>query len=143
MGLLLTKKYKNQYTQLPNTSKFHEEFRQLAITEPKLKHLQCYQEVAVQDLVPMYEYKNHHFDWFIKELDLIVELHGKQHYKLTNYGNISADDMLVNFRNLQFRDGLKALAAKTLNYGYVAIPYTYYGKLSYSLLMSLAERANE
>ena len=137
------RKWKSQYWYNENASAFHEKFRQLLITDSRFRHLRCYQEVNVRDLIPWYEYTNHHFDWYVQELDLVIELHGNQHYKPTNYGNISAEDLLVNFRNSQFRDNSKATAAKTEKLTYIVIPYSLRNKLSYELVISLMDEPNE
>lgn len=134
---------KTQYEAIEGASQFHENFRELLRTDPNLKHLRCYQEVNVEKLIPNYQYKNHHFDWFIETWGCIVELHGAQHYKIANYGNISAEDAEVNLRNIKFRDSVKEIAARSHGYIYVAIPYKYANKLTYELLEQLIQEQND
>lgn len=136
-------KYKSQFWSNPNASKFHEEFRELLATHPVLSKFTAYQEVNVQDLVPDYPYRNHHFDFYIKELDLVVELNGAQHYKVVNFNKKGMDDAVVDFRNIQYRDSLKQTAALKEGFKYIAIPYKHAGKITYELLMEYLETLSE
>jgi hypothetical protein len=89
--------------------------------------------------MPSYEYPNHHYDWYIDELDIIVELHGSQHYKMSNFGNIGYSDMEVKHRNMLYRDNLKRTIAQENGHAYAVVPYQLRNKLSYELLLELTE----
>lgn len=99
--------------------------------------MKCYQEVNVADLVPDYPYRSHHYDWFVEELQTVVELHGAQHYKVTNYGNMGYDEAQRAFRNMQDRDNDKKTAALAAGYDYVEISYKEYKKLNAAHLKTL------
>lgn len=129
----------NQFYLLESASKFHNTLREVFATELPFINLTCYQEVNVKELIPDYPYHNHHYDWYIKELGVILELHGAQHYKLVNYGNISAERLANNFIQMQFRDNLKMTSAIEKGYSYKVIPFTEKKKLSGSYILNLLE----
>jgi hypothetical protein len=130
-------KYHTQYEQLSNKSQFHEALRTVLCTELPFAKLTCYQEVNVCDLFPEYEYTNHHYDWYIKELMLIIELHGNQHYKATSFGTISIREKLINYNLLKFRDTAKKGIALQNGFNYLEIPYKLKESLSANLLLEL------
>jgi hypothetical protein len=121
-------RWSNQFKELSNQSKFHEKVRHILTTDSLLKAFSCYQEVPVKDLCPEYS-DNHYFDWYIQELNMIVELHGAQHYSVVNYGNIGYEDAIREFNNIQKRDSQKKEAAKQKGMTYVEISYKEYSKL--------------
>jgi hypothetical protein len=129
-------KWTNQFTQLSNQSNFHERVRDLLAADPFFSKLNCYQEINVQELVTTYPHHNHHYDWYIEELAMIVELHGQQHYAMVNYGNVGYDEAMRNFYKLRDRDNTKKHAALEAGFQYVEIPYTAYKKLDGSILNS-------
>lgn len=104
-------------------SKFHEKVRTIFRTEMPFKLLRCYQEVNVQDLFPAYFANGHHYDWYIKELNLIIELHGTQHYKATAFGAMSYEEKQRNFYRQQDRDNSKKTIALEHGVSYIEIPY--------------------
>jgi hypothetical protein len=105
------------------------------INDTAFKNFSCYQEVNVRDLCPGYPHHNHHFDWYIEQLGLVVELHGAQHYKPTSYGALGVEDTLIGFRRAQYRDATKLAAALEAGLTYIAIPYTDEKKISYELIV--------
>ena len=119
----------NQFKQLPNQSNFHEKVRDLFKTDPFFSKLNCYQEVNVAELILNYPHHNHHFDWYVEELAMIIELHGQQHYSIVNYGNVGYDEAQRNLYKIQDRDNTKKTAAVQAGFEYVEIPYTAYAKL--------------
>lgn len=129
-------RWTNQFKQLPNQSEFHEKTRRILCTNSFLKGLKCYQEVPVKDLCPGYAF-NHYFDWYIEELYQVVELHGAQHYKVVNYGNISFEAAQKQFKDIQHRDALKKEAALNQGLKYTEIPYKDYSKLNEERLLAL------
>jgi very-short-patch-repair endonuclease len=72
----------------------------------------------------------HRVDWYIDEFRLIIELHGKQHYELVNFGNKSFMDAQKDFNNIQFRDNQKKTALLEAGYEYIEISYKDKNKLS-------------
>lgn len=115
-------KWNNQYKEL-HSSKFHETLRQIFITDPFFSKLSCYQEVPVSALVFNYPSNQHCVDWYIEEFRLIIELHGEQHYKRTNFNNTSYEESVKAFNNIKFRDNLKKTALINAGYEYLEIPY--------------------
>ena len=130
-------KWKNQFQKVESSSQFHETVREIFINDEFFKNLSCYQEVPVSALAPGYDNNNHCIDWYIDELGVILELHGEQHYKLTNYGNIPYEKAKTNFLNIQFRDNKKKLALLNAGYEYREISYKTKGKLTASFLKDI------
>lgn len=130
-------KWKNQYKEIPTASKFHNKVREIFATDNYFKLFKCYQELNVQELIPTYSYNNHHYDWYIEELNLILELHGRQHYVATNFGKKGYDEVIQDFNNSKKRDSLKKMAAIKHGFSYKEISYKYYPKLDAKLLKTI------
>jgi hypothetical protein len=92
--------------------------------------MRCFQEVPVAALVPEYGNTLHCVDWYIEELATVVEVHGKQHYVETNFGNTSAEDSRKAFNRMRFRDNLKKTALEEAGYEYREIDYKTAKRLS-------------
>jgi hypothetical protein len=122
-------KWSNQFVELPSQSAFHNKVRGILANDSFFKHLRCYQEVNVRDLIPTYEYTNHHYDWYIEELRCVIELHGKQHYTATNFGGLSWQETQNQFQRMQYRDSIKKEAALGAGFTYVEIPYNHFSNL--------------
>ncbi len=75
-------------------------------------------------------------------MNVVIELHGAQHYRPVNFGGIGYDQLLVEFRRGLYRDGLKEHAARQAGLLYIAIPYTIKKFLSQELLMKLIQEAS-
>ena len=127
-------RWKNQYAVIESASKFHNKVREILATDSYFKRLRCFQEVPVIDLIPDYYASNQHYDWYIEELETIIELHGMQHYQCVNYGNIGYELAQKNFYNIQQRDIDKKEYAIEAGYKFVEIPYKHYNKLDRSSL---------
>ena len=121
-------RWTNQFRALGNQSKFHEKVRSILQADTLLRGFKCYQEVPVKDLCQDYPY-NHFFDWYIEELGVVVELHGAQHYKVVNRGNVSYEQAQKDFQGIQQRDKQKKTAALAAGLQYVEISYKEYQKL--------------
>jgi hypothetical protein len=124
----------NQYTLLEHNSNFHNKVRDIFITDPFFSGLKCYQEVLVCYLVEDYPNKSHRFDWYIEELNLIIELHGQQHYEVVTYGITSYEEAQRDFQQIQHRDQQKKQAAINACFKYKEISYKLYKKLTAALL---------
>jgi len=129
-------RWTNQFTELTAQSKFHNKVRSLLVSDQILRGFNAYQEVSVKDLVPDYP-ATHFFDWYVEELNLIVELHGAQHYKVVNFGNVSYEDAQRAFKDIKRRDSQKKAAALEAGYSYLEISYKQYSKLSSEMLKEL------
>jgi len=135
--MALKTKWKNQFVTLGHNSDFHNSVGLLFRTSPFFKMLKCFQEVPVADLIESYPFSGQRYDWYIEELHTIVELHGAQHYKATNWGNTSYEQIQSDFRKGQQRDAAKKAAALEAGLKYVEISYKHYGKLTEELLKQL------
>lgn len=129
--------WKNQFQEVENSSKFHCAVRTVFRTDTFFKNLKCFQEVNVQDLIPEYPYYNHHYDWYVEELQLVIELHGRQHYEIVNFGNASATEAEKNFYRIRDRDNTKKTWALESGFRYKEIPYTYSKKITSNTLKTL------
>ena len=116
-------KWKTQFQVIDSASKFHNKVRQIFATDTFFRQMKCFQEVPVVDLCPGYRYSNHHFDWYIDELHTVLELHGVQHYKVVNFGNVGAARAKKNFEGIQQRDQQKAQAVIDAGFEYRVIKY--------------------
>jgi len=123
-------KWKTQFVVIDGNSKFHEKVRAILVSDTWLKALRAYQEVPVDSLIGSYPSSRHRYDWYIEDLNLIIELHGQQHYKRTNRGNVGYEQSVRDFRSLQARDRQKKQAAIDAGFRYLEIPYKEYSKLT-------------
>lgn len=127
----------DKYKKINNSSNFHEKIRSILIEDAFFKNLKCYQEIPVSYLVENYPFNNHHFDWYIEELRTVIELHGKQHYVRTNFGNKPYLESVKDFNNIKYRDNLKKTYAIEADYEYVEVPYKLEKKLNAEKLKQL------
>jgi hypothetical protein len=130
--------WKNQYFHYESASNFHNKLRDIFITDKFFKQLNCFQEVPVKDLVPSYPNRYDAIDWYIDELSVIIELHGKQHYQMQSFGS---EDSYINqvkaFNNIKFRDNRKKTFLLNANYTYLEISYKDVKKLNPDYLKNL------
>lgn len=129
-------RWTNQFKALGNQSKFHEKVRAILQGDQLLRGFNCYQEVPVKDLCEGYP-DNHYYDWYIEELGTVVELHGQQHYRVVNRGNVSYAQAQKDFKGIQSRDKQKKTAALAAGLKYVEISYKEYPKLDAARLKEL------
>ena len=134
--LSIRNSWSNQYIELPNQSLFHEKVRAIFCQDTYFKNLSCYQEIPVVDIVPGYT-ANHRFDWFIDNLNIVIELHGNQHYHYTNRGNKQYEVAYRDWLKLQLRDRQKKEAAELAGYCYIEIPYKEYERLNCEKLKTI------
>jgi hypothetical protein len=130
-------KWKNQYSNIDNASKFHNKVKDIFVTDQYFKLMQCYQEINVAQLIPGYPHNNHHFDWYIEELQTIVELHGAQHYQVVNFGSIGREEAHRQFLRIRDRDNTKKTAALDTGFEYRDISYKEYKYLDAKRLKEL------
>lgn len=136
-------RWKSKQDLIESASKFHNLVRDILLNDPYWASIKAYQEVPVADLVPSYEYTNHHIDWYIDPFMTVIELHGMQHYRMVNFGNISYNDAQEEFRAIQQRDSLKKEALLDAGYRYLEVPYGLKGKLSGEFLRELVINKGE
>lgn len=129
---------KNQFFQYENASNFHNAVREIFIRDIFFKQLGCYQEVPLSFLVNQYPNNFDAVDWWIDELGVILELHGKQHYEAVAFSsNISYEEKQKNFFNIRFRDNRKKTILLNSGYKYVEISYKEKNKLNSDYLKNL------
>lgn len=129
----------NQFQKLPNQSQAHERVRTILCEDPVFSRLHCYQEMPVQELCPSYSSNLHRFDWFIQELNLVIEIHGEQHYRPTAWTNMAHDKKMISFAQGKARDSMKKQAAEDQGLSYLEIPYKLIEKLDGPRLMEILE----
>lgn len=129
--------WKTQYSRIESASKFHNKVREIFLTDNYFKNLKCFQEIPVSELVPFYPNRYHAIDWYVEELHTVIELHGKQHYSMVNFGGIGYDQAVTEFHNIQSRDNQKKEALIASDYEYRAISYKLYAKLNAELLKKI------
>ena len=115
--------WSDQFFHYPNASKFHNKLRDLFRTDTYFKNLKCYQEVPLSGLVPSYPNNYDAVDWFIDELNTVIELHGKQHYEQVLFGYKPYEEAKKDFHNIQYRDNRKKTFLIDAGYNYVEVSY--------------------
>ena len=104
------------YKKYPDIDKFSksnaEEFLFLRLSELKIPFVREYQGPAIND-------RNTRFDYYIPGLNLLIEIHGEQHYSKNKlfHRDVSA------FHKQVFVDNLKMNWAFSNGYKYVCLPY--------------------
>lgn len=129
--------WKNQFFLYESASDFHNSIRDIFCTDSYFKQIQCFQEVPVVYLVNNYDSNQEAVDWYIESYNLVIELHGNQHYKATGFGNMSYSEKQVSFNNIRYRDNKKKTALINANYNYLEIPYKLKDKLNADFLKQL------
>ena len=131
-------KWKNQYHLIDSASAFHNSLREIFINDQFFKQLNCFQEVPVKSLVASYPNNYDAVDWYIDELNLVIEAHGKQHYQMQSFGS---KDSVFNqkkaFYNIRFRDNRKKTFLLSAGYDFIEISYKDKGKLNSDFLKQL------
>ena len=123
-------KWKNQYQKIDSSSSFHENIRLIFTTDTFFKQLQCFQEVPLKALVPNYVNNLDAVDWYIDELNVVLELHGVQHYKMQSFGSKdSVYNQKKNFFNIKHRDNRKKTFLQNANFTYIEISYKLLSKI--------------
>ena len=123
--------WKNQFYHYESASKFHNLIRQIFTTDTFFKQLQCYQEVLVKDLIPSYAFPQDAVDWFIDEYNIVIEIHGIQHYKMQSFGSTDSYwNQKKNFHNIKYRDNRKKTALLDCSYSFLELSYKEYAKIT-------------
>lgn len=63
------------------------------------------------------------FDFYLPDYNLLIEYDGQQHYRPVNFGGISDEDALKNFKITQLHDSIKTNYCITHNITLLRIPY--------------------
>lgn len=124
IGLILMKKTKIPTDLAKNASKLHKRVLELLVSKESIfKHYSIRQEVPVKNINPTYKTFREKIDICILELNVCIEIHGKQHYEFVCFGGIDSDTAKRNFRDQQERDYLKQKAVEEAGWGYFTISY--------------------
>ncbi|NDB81560.1 MAG: hypothetical protein EB127_02240 [Alphaproteobacteria bacterium] len=105
-----------------NASSYHRKMGEL-LEEMNFGGLGIYQEHIVRDICPDHPSPLDRFDFYIPSLNLVIEVHGEQHYKAATFGGISQQKADFNFAKGSLRDTDKALSAKKSGLVYIAFSY--------------------
>jgi very-short-patch-repair endonuclease len=116
-----------------NASSLQKALYQVLVESSVFNRMTIKQEVLVKQLVPEYSSSLHRIDYYIREMCVVVELHGIQHEKPRTFGGMSKENAGVKFASTRNRDSQKQIALEAAGYIYVEIWYD--EKLSEKLLL--------
>lgn len=105
-----------------NASKLHIAFGDCLI-EAGYGGFNIEQEVAVKKLCPNHSNGRDRFDYYIRELNVVVELHGRQHFNPATFGGISQNKAENNFVARVRKDEEKFLSAVKSGLYYISFRY--------------------
>lgn len=115
-------KWKDKYFVKEDASKLHLALQSILLDSPSFRNFRAYQEVPVSDLVFTKDIL--YIDWFIESLNIVIELHGIQHYKPTSFINVGNIKTQFDFIALRNRDRKKRYLLEEAGYIFIEIPYT-------------------
>lgn len=128
-----------------NASRLHKEVGECLKEAPFFKLHEVQQEYHIKNISPKAPY-NFFYDWAIPSLSLVIECHGKQHYRPVAFSN-DYEQAIVEYRKTQAHDKIKQSCAEDAGWVYLVVPYTDEGKVTeayllaaYESLISSAER---
>lgn len=105
-----------------SASKYHKAMGDL-LEDLNLTGLGIYQEQNVKEICPNHPNPLDRFDFYVPALNLVVEVHGEQHYKAVRFGGISEEKASFNFAKGSIRDVEKAYTAKQSGLVYIAFSH--------------------
>jgi len=107
-----------------NASKLHKRVGELlASEESPYKHYEIRQEYHVSMVNPDYSSNREKFDWVILGLNIVIEIHGEQHYGPVCFGGMTIDKAKRNFLRRLELDEEKKKAAEEALWAYVVVKY--------------------
>lgn len=127
-------KWKDKFFEKPDASRMHAKVQEI-LKEGTFKNLSCYQEVPVSELVENTK-DILYVDWFVEAFNLIIELHGIQHYKPTSFSREGKLKRDINFIASHNRDENKKTLLEGAGYLFIEIPYTDESKLSEEYILN-------
>ncbi len=113
-------RFKHDYS--ASASKLHKQVGEI-LRDSLFKNYHIYQEYPVNKINPAYPSGREKFDWYIKDLNLVIEVHGQQHYGPVCFGGVSEQEAEANFKRQKFRDAMKRDAAIAAGSTYIIIKY--------------------
>lgn len=81
------------------------------------------QEYPVNKVNPSFNSGREKFDWIVLGLNIVVEIHGEQHYRPVCFGGVTLEQAKKNFRKRQDVDWEKQEAAQKAGWAYLVIKY--------------------
>jgi hypothetical protein len=109
-------------TYAENASKNHKIVGDL-LKSSIFKDYKIYQEYPVNRINPKFPSGREKFDWFIKDLNLVIEIHGEFHYFAITIGGISEAQAEFNLARQKVKDAMKEDAALNAGATYIIIKY--------------------
>ena len=107
-----------------NASKQHKLVGQLlTCNESPYKGYQIRQEYRVSEVNPDYKSNREKFDWVILGLQVVIEVHGEQHYQPVCFGGMDLELAKYNFRRQRRVDQEKRAAAEAAGWAYIVVKY--------------------
>ena len=104
-----------------NASKLHKHVGELLVE--LFPNFDVRQEVCVSRINPSFESNREKFDWVVLRMNIVIEVHGEQHYAPVCFGGITIDQAKRNFVKRQEVDYEKEIAAKEAGWAYVVVKY--------------------
>lgn len=114
-------RFKHEYRK--TASKQHRQVGEILRTESPWTGYQSFQEYPVNRINTDFESGRERFDWYVKELRLVIEVHGRQHYECVAFGSEDPTETIRKFREQQGRDERKRLAALEAGVTYIVVRY--------------------
>lgn len=130
-----------QFEYRKSASKLHRAVGDCLRDSDLFRHYEIYQEYPVVKVNTTYSESSHHFDWVIIELKVVIECHGRQHYKVVAFDG-DVEKAVLQFSDLKGRDRAKRRAAMSAGWAYVEIPYNV-KNISDSLISELIKVGRE
>lgn len=131
-------RFQHEYRQ--NASKGHKKIGELLRSGP-FAGFKIYQEYPVQKVNKTFKDGRCHFDWVILDLQVVIEVHGEQHYKSVRWGNITEEEAQENLRATKYRDSIKEDAAIQAGFGYVVVKHDELEKITTEQLLERCKAA--
>jgi hypothetical protein len=124
-----------------NASKLHKHIGLLLVE--LFPSYEVRQEYPVSKVNIGYKSNREKFDWVVVGLNIVIEVHGEQHYKPVCFGGITGEQAKRNFVKRQQVDWEKQEAAQKAGWAYVVVKYNEKNitadKLSDKCVMAIAD----
>lgn len=110
------------YKTAKNASKMHIHVGQLL--EEIYPGYEIRQEYRVSAVNPQFGSNREKYDWVVLGMNIVIEVHGLQHFTPIRFGGISEDQAKANFIKQKARDQDKKQAARNAGWAYIVVKYT-------------------
>ena len=117
-----TSRFKYEYRK--SASKQHKLVGEILRTSEFFSQYQSFQEYPVSLVNTNYPHSREHYDWIVKELKLVIEVMGEQHFKPVQFGGITLEEAEEQFHCTKIRDRAKKRAAIEAGWTYITINYS-------------------